>query len=69
MRERAFGVNRLDRAAAPLGDPRPPVLEQRRERIGSPWNGYGSPGATTGSLRFQLMLPSRCFAYSFDSSP
>src|SRR5690606_3291671 len=35
----------------------------------SPWNGYGSPGRMSGSLRSSLISLARSRAYSFESSP
>src|SRR6266704_2365467 len=34
-----------------------------------PWNGYGSPGLISGSLRLGLISLARSRAYSLDSSP
>ena len=33
------------------------------------WNGYGSPGFTSGSFFSQLIAPNLAFAYSFESRP
>ena len=34
-----------------------------------PWNGYGSPGLVSASLRSQSMVSKRARAYSLESSP